>query len=150
MGKAPPAGGQLEEGALRRPTGREAVLIGVGAVGGGCLRGLHLGGWRVVEGGLHLRQGLHPLAFSAPTSPSRYCLVIAGNGSDCQWQKEKRPLTGICDQGERKPQHYQPPALNRKILSIPRLSADLTFFIGRPDLSYLATDSLGFVTPASA
>ena len=50
MGKAPPAGGQLEEGALRRPTGREAVWIGVGAVGGGCLRGLHLGGWRVVEG----------------------------------------------------------------------------------------------------
>ena len=103
MGKAPPAGGQLEEGALRRPTGREAVWIGVGAVGGGCLRGLHLGGWRVVEGGLHLRQGLHPLAFSAPTSPSRYCLVIAGNGSHCQWQEERSPLTGICDQGERKP-----------------------------------------------
>ena len=99
MGKAPPAGGQLEEGALRRPTGREAVWIGVGAVGGGCLRGLHLGGWRVVEGGLHLRQGLHPLAFSAPTSPSRYCLVIAGNGSHCQWQKERSPLTVIKERG---------------------------------------------------
>ena len=99
MGKAPPAGGQLEEGALRRPTGREAVWIGVGAVGGGW--------WsppRWVEGG-----GRWSPPTSGFASSCLFCTHLAFPllpRNRRQWiplSVAKGEESPHCDQGERKP-----------------------------------------------